>query len=202
MPEIKLIVWDFDGVLNANVVDGRFVWTDQMQSDLDLDPKAFSAFLFGSGLMHKVICGKVSLMEVVATWLRTQNTDLTARDFLDYWFARDALPDSEVFGWMRAAAGRRVIGTNNETLRATYIETQMQFGQHVEHVFASGRMGVAKPDAGFWTAVERWSGVERQNILLVDDSEQNVEACQAQGWQVFHFTKTSRSDLPVLLGLA
>lgn len=29
----KIIVWDFDGVLNANIVAGRFVWGDTLMAD-------------------------------------------------------------------------------------------------------------------------------------------------------------------------
>ncbi|MEL6242022.1 MAG: HAD family hydrolase [Pseudomonadota bacterium] len=49
---------------------------------------------------------------------------------------------------------RHVIGTNNERRRAAYIEDQMSFGSLVEQVFASGRIGHAKPDPEFFGHIE------------------------------------------------
>ncbi|MEO9821886.1 MAG: HAD-IA family hydrolase [Paracoccaceae bacterium] len=201
MSDVELVVWDFDGVLNANVVKGRFVWADRMKEDLGLDPKVFSAYLFGSGLMKDVVRGRKNLSDVVDTWLASQADAPTPDRFLDYWFEQDARPDPEVIGWMQAHTGRRVIGTNNEALRAHYIETSMGFAERVDHVFASGRLGVAKPDPGFWSAVERWAKLRPDQILLVDDNAPNIAACQKRGWQGFHFTDDTRADLPMRLGI-
>ena len=32
MANIKVIAWDFDGVLTSNVVDGRFIWADDFEA--------------------------------------------------------------------------------------------------------------------------------------------------------------------------
>lgn len=201
MAQPDLIVWDFDGVLNANVVDGRFVWADTLQADLGIDPQQLSAHLFASGLMRRVISGQVDLRDVVGDWLTDIGQPVTADEMLAYWFDKDALPDAEVLGLLRAHPARHVIGTNNEARRAAYIETVMGFGDQVDHVFASGRMGCAKPDAVYFKQIEDWAGLSGAQILLVDDTLPNIEACTARGWQGFHFTDATRTDLPSVLGL-
>ncbi|MEO1778575.1 MAG: hypothetical protein AAFU63_07270 [Pseudomonadota bacterium] len=37
MTDTPILVWDFDGVLNANTVDGRFVWADRLAQDWGVD---------------------------------------------------------------------------------------------------------------------------------------------------------------------
>ncbi len=197
----QLIVWDFDGVLNANIREGRFVWADRVEADLGIDKAAFSEFVFQSGLIREVVTGDRDLLEVVRGWLIAQGHEITAEAFLDYWFEKEALPDHEVIGWMEAHPARRVIGTNNETRRSRYIEEEMGFAARVDHLFSSGRLGVAKPDAGFFAAIERWSGLTPAQILLIDDAPANVAAATRRGWQGFHFTPRTRADLPVRLGL-
>lgn len=197
----QLVVWDFDGVLNRNVVDGRFVWSDHMQEDLGLDPERLRDFLFVSGRMRGVVRGQGDLADAVAEWLIGEGSEHTSDTVLDYWFTKDALPDAEVLGWLKASDARHVIGTNNEARRAAFIEGTMGFGGIVEHIFASGRMGVAKPDDGFWEAIEAWSGIAPADILLVDDHAPNVEAAKARGWQGYHFTDDTRAGLPGLFGL-
>ena len=196
-----LIVWDFDGVLNRNVVDGRFIWADRLQADLGIDQSAFSNHFFRSGRIRSIVRGDLDLRDTVADWLKETGHQSTADEVLAYWFEKDALPDAEVLSWLKAMPCRHVIGTNNETRRVSYIETEMGFAHHVERVFSSGRMGVAKPEPAFFEAITKWSGVAASNTLLVDDSAQNVEAAQALGWQAFHFTDESRSDLQHLLGV-
>ncbi|MEM9320740.1 MAG: HAD family hydrolase [Pseudomonadota bacterium] len=188
----EVIVWDFDGVVNRNFVDGRFVWADSLGADLGLDRASLERFIFGSGRMRGIVRGVEDLRDVVAEWLHLEGSEIGADALLSYWFAQDALPDAEVLGWIKALPYRHVIGTNNEARRAAYIETEMGFASRVEKVFASGRMGVAKPDAAYFEAIETWSGVVPARILLVDDSLQNVETVQARGWQGFHFTDATR----------
>lgn len=198
----ELIVWDFDGVLNRNVVDGRFVWADNLEADLGLDQQSLQDFIFRSGRIRDVIRGAEDLRDVVAEWLTSEGAGITPDEMLDYWFAKDALPDAEVLGWMSQLPARHVIGTNNEDRRATYIEGPMGFAGRVEKVFASGRLGMAKPDAGFFAVIEDWAHVAPDRILLVDDNKPNVEAAQARGWAGFYFTDATRADLPALLEIA
>ena len=205
MRQPELIVWDFDGVLNANIrataTGGRMLWAERMQEDLGLDPASLAAHLSRSGLMRDVMRGRHDIHDLLTDWLRAQDAPLDADALLAYWFDRNALPDAQVLGWLKAHPARHVIGTNNEARRASYIEHQMGFGQHVEHIFASGRMGVAKPDPGFFATVERWARLTPPQILLIDDAPANIAAARARGWQAFLFNDDTRASLPDRLGL-
>ena len=57
----SLIVWDFDGVLNRNVVDGRFIWADRIEADLGIKLDPFSDYIFGSGRIHSIVRGDMDL---------------------------------------------------------------------------------------------------------------------------------------------
>lgn len=197
----ELIVWDFDGVLNRNIVDGRFVWADGLAGDLGIDPEAFGGFLFRSGLMKSVVRGEVDLKDVLADWLAENGYGVTAETLLGYWFENDALPDPKMVALLQQLPCRHVIGTNNERYRAVYIEDEMGFGKRVERVFASGRMGVAKPDQVFFEEIVAWSGVAPGDILLIDDHRPNIDAARALGWQGFHFTGGRRDALRAFLGV-
>lgn len=201
MASIELVVWDFDGVLNANVINGRFIWSDYLRRDLGLSSNSLGAYLFRSHRINSVMSGKVALADVLTAWLAQEGSALSAEAFMEYWFAKDALPDAEVIGWMQTSPMRHVIGTNNETLRSAYIENEMGFAAKVERLFSSGRMGVAKPEPGFYLRIADWAGVAPDRILMVDDMKANVQAAQALGWQGFHFTPETRADLPIMLGL-
>lgn len=191
----KVFVWDFDGVLNANVVEGRFVWTDHLLQDWGIEADVLADHLFASGRMREVIRGQRDLRDVLSEWFAQTGKTIDVDAFLAYWWAKDAHPDAGVIDLIGLLNGRHVIGTNNEARRAHYIETTMGFGDRVDAVFASGRMGCAKPEPAFFNTIEIWSGGAPRDHILIDDTATNVSAAQAQGWLAFHFTDDTRNGV-------
>jgi putative hydrolase of the HAD superfamily len=137
----------------------------------------------------------------MADYVAAYDVPQTPRHVLDYWLTKDANADEQVLSWLQACRLPGVIATNNETHRANFIWNTMGFSRHLTRIFASGRMGVKKPDAGFFAQIEEWSGHAPQDILLIDDAEKNIAAAAARGWQVFHFTDATRDALPEVLGI-
>ncbi|MEM8653119.1 MAG: HAD family hydrolase [Pseudomonadota bacterium] len=196
---MTILVWDFDGVLNANIVDGRFVWADRLQQDWGIETAALAGHLFHPDRIGQIMRGQLDLRDTLAAWLDQEGHAVDADAFLKYWFAKDALPDPVILKHLDRPGMRHVIGTNNERRRADYIEHAMGFGAMVEHIFASDRIGHAKPDSAYFDHIEAWSGAPGNDHVLVDDTGQNVEAALARGWRGFHFTDDTRDGLGAFL---
>ncbi len=196
-----LVVWDFDGVLNAEPPQGPFAWVADLDRDLGLSPQAFREFLYQPGQAAKVLRGALSLEAALADWLTGQPTEVTAETLLTHWLQAEDRPDPEVIAWLESSPQRAVIGTNNPAPRADYIMQDMGFTRHVETIFASGPMGVAKPDPGFFAHIERWAGLTPPQILLIDDNRENIASAARRGWQTFLFDTHTRAALPGRLGL-
>lgn len=197
----ELVVWDFDGVLNAEPEGAPFGWVSRLDADLGLSPRAFRAFLNRPGQAAQVLRGALSLQDELARWLATQDTNVTSDALLAHWLRSEDRPDPQVIDWLDRSPQRAVIGTNNPAPRSQYIMENMGFSARVETIFASGPMGMAKPDAGFYGAIERWSGLAPNAILLIDDNRANVAAAASRGWQAFHFHAHTRDGLPAKLGI-
>jgi putative hydrolase of the HAD superfamily len=198
---LKLIAWDFDGVLNRGYEGGFFKWQETFEADLGVSAKVFTDFVFAEGNFATVLTGKRDLMEVLTDYVTRHEVPHSPQVVLDYWLTKDARADDQVLGWLDACKVPGVIATNNETHRADYIWERMGFSQRMQRMFASGRMGVKKPDAGFFEQIEAWSGLAPGEILLIDDAEKNIQAAAALGWRVFHFTDETRDGLPEVLGV-
>lgn len=201
--DISVIAWDFDGVLNRNIVEGRFVWADTLEDDLGIALDAFERDVFDASFAQ-VITGKRDIKCHLQDWLDRSGHTLNADDLLDYWFVKDDLKDPFTCDLLEHLAGHdvvQVIATNNEDRRSSYIEHQSGFGSLVSQVFSSGRIMAAKPDAAFFTHVSNTLRVTPSEILLIDDSATNVRAAKALGWKGFHFTEQSRQELASFLGL-
>jgi putative hydrolase of the HAD superfamily len=198
---LKLIAWDFDGVLNRGYQGGFFLWQQSFEADLGVSAKVFTDFIFTETNFATVLTGQRDLLDLLTDYVTRHDVPHSPRTVLDYWLSKDANPDAEVMGWLAACPTQGVIATNNEAHRADYIWRRMGFEHHMKHIFASGRMGVKKPDPAFFAQIEAWSGLAPPDILLVDDAEKNIAAAAARGWRVFHFTDQTRDGLPAILGL-
>jgi putative hydrolase of the HAD superfamily len=198
---LKLIAWDFDGVLNRGHQGGFVEWQRSFEAELGTSAAAFTDFIYAPDRFAKVLTGQRDLLDLLAEYTAAHAVPHTAQAVLDHWLAKDAVPDDQVLAWAKACRVPCVIATNNETHRATHIWTTLGYSAHMQRIFASGRMGVRKPDPVFFQQIETWSGHAPDQILLIDDAEKNIAAAAARGGQVFHFTDKTRAGLPQRLGL-
>lgn len=198
----KVIAWDFDGVLNANVRDGIFLWMTTFEADTGLSIKSLASYLF-SGRFQQAMVGQADLHELVGSWAEAEGVPHRAREVLDYWFDKDHMPDDETLAIVRRAreaGATNVIATNNEIYRADWIE-EMGFGEHMNRVFAAGRMCLAKPDLAYFAHIEDAMGHTGRDIILVDDMQENVEAARQHGWDAFLFEPGCHDALEKAIGL-
>ncbi|MFN4225672.1 MAG: HAD-IA family hydrolase [Hyphomonas sp.] len=200
---LKVVAWDFDGVLNRNIHDGVFAWSKTFEQDLGLSLQSFSHYLFG-GRFQKAMVGEACLKELVTEWSEQNGAAGRAGEILDYWFRRDALPDEdtlEIVRRLKARGIRNVMATNNEIHRTRFIEQEMGFGAHMDRIFAAGRMKIAKPDQAYFAHIEETLEIDPAHILLVDDLHENILSARGRGWQTFHFTPGAHGALAGALGL-
>ncbi len=203
MPNYKLIAWDFDGVLNANVRDGVFQWMTTFEQDTGLSVQSLASYLF-TGRFQKAMVGEADLHKLVGAWASEEGVPHRAGEVVDYWFDKDHIPDEKTLAIVRKAreAGIiNVIATNNEVYRADWIE-EMGFGEHMHTVFAAGRMRLAKPDLAYFKHIEDALGYSGRDIILVDDMEENVEAARQHGWDAHHFTPGSHEAVAAAIGIS
>ena len=197
---MKLIAWDFDGVLNRGYQGGFFEWQRTFEADLGISAAAFTDYMFNGPRFAQVLTGQRDLLDLLGDYISAHDVPHEPAALLDYWLSKDAHADPQVVAWLDACPVPGVIATNNEGHRADYIWHTMGFSGRMQRMFASGRMGVKKPDAGFFAQIEEWSGLAPGDILLIDDAGKNIAAAALRGWQVFHFTDDTRHMLPQVLG--
>ena len=188
MIDVDYVVWDFDGVLNANIVDGRFIWADNFERDIGQSLESFTRAIFNAEF-DRILRGEKDLLAHVSAWLTAVACARSPESILRYWFESDSHVDLELLAVMErvaAAGGKNIIATNNELRRASYIEKEMGFGSRVERIFASGRMRCLKPEAKFFREVTR-ERVSPGRVILIDDNHQNLRAARDLGWHTHHF---------------
>ncbi|MEO7380614.1 MAG: HAD-IA family hydrolase [Paracoccaceae bacterium] len=198
---MKLIAWDFDGVLNRGYEGSFAQWQQTFEADLGVSAAVFTDHMFASGQFADVLIGKRDLLDLINTWITAHAVPHDGQTILDYWLNKDARLDTDVMDWLDRSPAPGVIATNNESHRADFIWNRLGFANQMQHIFASGRIGFRKPDAAFFAAIEQWSNLPPHEILLIDDADKNIAEARSRGWQTFHFTDETRANLPATLGI-
>ena len=198
-----IVAWDFDGVLNDGAPGGRFLWPRDFDRDFGIPFDGFARHVFTG--FDPIMTGREDLRDRIASWCRAARCPADADAVLAWWFERDAHPDPVTGALVDALAARgvrQVIATNNEDRRTRHIEGALGWAGRVERVFASGRLGLRKPDPAFFAAVTDALGVAPDEMMLVDDLRPNVRAARAAGWRAFHYAGDAKAMLPEALGLS
>jgi putative hydrolase of the HAD superfamily len=203
MIDIDYVIWDFDGVVNANVVDGHFIWIDNFKTDIGHSPEVFAEQVFNHEF-DQVLRGEKDVIDQLREWAAHVQLSGSIQEIYNYWLTSDCHVDDRILGVMddvRTAGVGNAIGTNNDPRRAKYIEREMGLGAHIEHMFAAGRMGVLKPDAAFFEHISDALQVAPDRLILIDDLAENVESAAQAGWHAHQFTGLDYAGLEARLGL-
>jgi putative hydrolase of the HAD superfamily len=190
---IKALMVDVDGVLvDGRPQDGRH-WHTSMEEDLGFSSATFHENFFAP-YWGNIVLGRAGLMEHLTTALQKIAPHITPDQFVAYWFERDSrlnLPLLEELSSLRSAGTHVYLATNQEHLRAAWLMEKLGLAEHVDGIFYSAALGVKKPDPEFFTRVQAATGLGAKEILLIDDTHQNIEAAQTAGWQALHWTRQS-----------
>lgn len=188
---MRVLMIDVDGVLvRGRPSDGRPHFSD-LEADLGLPLHRLQERFF---VPHwaDIVTGRQPLEPVLATVLAEIAPHLAPRTLIDYWFANDSRIDRPLLDAIvvERRAGRRVfLATNQEHLRAAYLMEELGLGLHVDGIVHSAALGHRKPSRAFYEgATERVKEIPSQ-IVLVDDTSDNVVAAREFGWRAVHWTE-------------
>jgi putative hydrolase of the HAD superfamily len=188
---------DVDGVL----VDGRpedgCHWQTSIEEDLGFTSDTLHEHFF-SPYWQNIILGHVGLMANLNIALQKITRQVSPDRFVSYWFEKDSRIDTSLLqevSLLRSTGIRVYLATNQEHLRAAYLMEKLGLAEQVDGIFYSARLGVKKPDIEFFTKVQAAVGLVSEEILLLDDSLQNIEAALKAGWQALHWTKHSSPNI-------
>ncbi len=195
----RVIACDVDGVLVHGMTDGRYDWQDALARDFGISQDEVAAFFRDD--WDACILGEADLCDVLPPYLKRWGYGGTVDDFLAFWFANDSNLDHDLIEEISGLGSRcrLVLATNQDRHRAAYLWNELGLSRRFERMFASSAMGARKPETQFWQMIADELGeATGPDVLLIDDSEKNVDAARRFGWQAVHYG--DRADLDHLIG--
>jgi putative hydrolase of the HAD superfamily len=194
---IQALMVDVDGVLvDGRPEDGRH-WHTSVEEDLGFTSATLHEQFFAP-YWEEIVVGRVGLMEHLTAALQNIAPHVTPTMFLSYWFERDSRLVTALLPELALVRSRGILvylATNQEHLRAAYLLGTLALAEHVDGIFYSARVGAKKPDREFFAKVQAAVALHGDEILLIDDSLQNIEAACEAGWQAFHWTADSAPEI-------
>ena len=188
---IKCILFDADGV----IITSKRIFSHEYQrkfglSDDDMQP-------FFNTVFQDCLIGKKDLKEEVLPFLKGWKWERSSEEFLRYWFSSSANIDKNILALMtqmKKQGIRCFIATNQERYRTEYMMDEMKLNKYTEGIFSSAHIGCKKPEKAFYQAILdilSVNGIEKDEVLFIDDSLENVQAAQDCGIKSYHYKSIS-----------
>lgn len=191
----RTILFDVDGVL----VHGYHTrpelqrrWDENLLEDLGIDPARFKQDFIFDVFVKKVVIGQMSLVDALDRVLPGLGYRGPTQRLVAYWLERDSHLNVELVELARRlkSAGARIcIATNQEHLRAQYLWQTMRLGEVFDDMFYAARLGVMKPNPGFYAEVDRRLGPQAEPPLFFDDSPPVIEGARRAGWEAVEYNR-------------
>jgi putative hydrolase of the HAD superfamily len=186
----RAVLFDVDGVLvhgyhSRPELQRR--WDENLLEDLGIDPDAFKDKFIFDVFIKKVLIGKVGLVEALDRVLPQLGYKGPTQRIVSYWLEHDSQLNVELVEVVRKLRAhddiKLYVATNQEHLRAQWLWQTLRLGELFDDMFYAARLGVAKPDPGFYEEVAHRIGPQSEPPLFFDDAEKVVAGARKAGWE-------------------
>ncbi len=181
----QVILFDADGVVIRTETFGTHYQKTQGLSQKDMLP-------FYKGIFQDCLTGRADLKEVIVPWLDRWKWEGDVDSFLRQWFQHEHKIDGQVVDLIQELRKNAIscyLATNQEKYRTQYMREEMGFDQIFDGVFSSAELGHKKPQAEFFENISQKLGVEKDQILFIDDTASHVEGSRAAGIDAVLYTE-------------
>ncbi len=183
----QIIFCDFDGVIRHWNNDVLF----EMEQQLNLPKGTTFKVAFAAENLIPAITGQISDEQWRAniTHQLEQLTNLqNATDLVQAWGNSPATIDHQMFRLLKKLFPKAPLAlVTNATSRLNADLAAHNLGHQFDFVINSSKIGVAKPDVGFYKEAVQKTNASVQTSVFIDDSLDNVKSAQAFGLNSFHF---------------
>ncbi len=178
---IKVIIFDADGVL----INGeRFSVALERDYGISLE----TTLPFFNGEFQECLVGNKDLKQTVSPYLPIWGWTKDIEAFIDYWFSVEHSTNEELIRYIQDLRNQGVLcflATNNEKYRFQYMLEKMGFVNCFDKTYASAHLGHKKPSQEFFLKIfNELEHIQKNEILFVDDTEENVKSAEDFGFYV------------------
>ncbi|MGI9215104.1 MAG: HAD-IA family hydrolase [Gammaproteobacteria bacterium] len=150
------------------------------------DPEHLS--LIFSDKWQDLLKGKIKLLEhleIVFNEKSFQALHVSPKKYVEYWLNKDNHVNKVLLKIIKELTIPCYIGTNQEKIRTLHVINSI--GSYFKSCFASYKIGSIKPEIEFFKYIENSLFLHANELLLVDDSTENIIGAKKCGWNTYHY---------------
>lgn len=185
-----IILFDADGVL----LKSGHLFTEQLEVQYHIPVSRTQPFF--KGVFRNCSRGNADVKEELKKVIDDWGWKGTVQKLTDFWFTYGTQIDFEILmhiQLLRKSGVDCYLTTDQEKYRGEFLRTTLVNNDTLSGVFFSAEIGYTKNEPGFFEYVydallRNRKEISRDQILLVDDDEKNIEVARAFGF-VTHLYK-------------
>ncbi len=183
---IDTLIFDTDGV----IVHREMYFSEQLSQEFGMQAEKILPFFRNE--FQLCLVGKADLKEEITKYLDTWGWTKSVDELLRYWFESENIIDREILVYIQKLRDRGVrcyLDTNNEKYRTQYLWEELGLKNFFDDLFSSAKLGYAKPQHEFWSAIDSsLKQPKRSDVLVWDDEETHVTAARTFGFSAELYT--------------
>ena len=191
--KIQAIIFDVDGVIfQSHDEHGNYLWKSRISEDLGLTSKHLSVIF--SEKWEQIIRGQLDLIEHLKTVFEEKlfkNIRITPEQYIQYWLNHDHHINQSILDLVKSLPIPCYLGTNQESLRTKHLLKTL--GPYFQECFSSYKIGLIKPEEGFFHHIQKTLSLLPCELLLIDDTKNNILGAKNCGWRVYHYQNDMHS---------
>ncbi len=183
-----VLMVDVDGVVVRHPDPSG--WSARIEEDLGVSRQALQDRFF-KPWWDEVVHGRATLRDRLAPALADVAPHVSCDQLIRYWFEGDAHLDEALLlqlAEVRTSGVPLHLATVQEHERASYLWDTLKLRDRFDDIHYAAQLGVSKPSQDFYAAVEQRVSLPASAIAFIDDTEKNVEAARARGWNAALWT--------------
>ena len=184
----KLFIFDMGEVLILNVKNLQAI-----AKRFGFDYKPFRAFygIYDKDLME----GKMDSMEFLRIVEKEYNVKVDENLFITDFHPIPNHFIMNVIDELRKHGHRCVLGSNTFAPHISVVSNlEDKPLSHLDHLYLSHEMGIAKPDVEFFKYILREESVKPENAVFVDDRIDNINAASSIGIKTLLYSDNNREE--------
>ena len=197
---VRVLMMDVDGVLVHGRAEDSRHWSTSLEADLGLPLDILQREFFDVH-WEDVVLGRVMLADSLSPVLDKIAPHIKPEQLIVYWFERDSCLNRELLQELitiRSAGIPIYLATNQEHMRAQHLMQTLGLAEYVDGIHYSAHLGAKKPSRDFSDRVASTMTVPACELLLVDDTLDNIRSAVTAGWQALH--RAGEKSLTATLG--
>ena len=198
---LKCFIFDIDGVLLDHISNNRHEWINNADKDLNIPKDTLEKIHKNVSEWKNISLGKSELKDYLDNFVKDENIRRTTSRQIMHYFVKH---DTHIRQYMlneivkiKQKGYKICIGTHQAPEKGSRLWSIEKLNTYFDNYITSYDIGFLKSEIGFYSSVEKMLNFKSNELILIDDTQKNIDTAINAGWNAYLYTtfEDIKSDL-------